>query len=125
MFPSFYSPTNGLLPHSTQGGALNVAQCDGSYSHSHGVLEWSLPLVDKTNSNGTLEFSAPGTADSFYPVEVNFNMNKPFCDMKVSTSRVVCWTRFNGFLSPSLPCSQCIYDFCYDLWLGNSHFFYF
>lgn len=71
------------IPVSTQGGALNVAQCDGSYSHSHGVLEWSLPLVDKTNSNGTLEFSAPGTADSFYPVNVNFNMNRPFCDMKI------------------------------------------
>jgi len=71
------------IPVSTQGGTLNVSQCDGSYGHSHGVLEWSIPLVDKTNSNGTLEFSAPGTADSFYPVNVNFNMKKPFCDMKI------------------------------------------
>ena len=60
-----------------------MTQCDGSYSHSHGVLEWSIPLVDKTNSSGTLEFSAPGSADSFYPVNVNFNMNQPFCDIKV------------------------------------------
>lgn len=71
------------IPVSSQGGPLNVLQCDGSYTHSHGVLEWSLPLVDKSNPNGTLEFSASGDPDSYYPVNVSFTLNRPFCDMKV------------------------------------------
>lgn len=72
------------LPCSVQGGKLHVEQCDGSYSHSHSLLEWSLPLIDKSNKTGTLEFSAPGSADSFYPVNVCFNMTKPYCDLKIT-----------------------------------------
>ena len=43
-----------------------------------------MPLIDKSNSSGVLEFSSPGGADSFYPVNVSFNMNNPFCQFKVN-----------------------------------------
>jgi len=72
------------IPVSSQGGPASVAQCDGSYTHSHGTLEWTVPLIDKSNSNGVLEFSALGSPESFYPVNVAFNMNKPFCQIKVA-----------------------------------------
>jgi len=66
------------------GSAPQIIQCDGSYDHSHGVLQWTIPMVDVSNKTGTLEFAAGGSPDAFFPVNVAFSANKPFCDIAVA-----------------------------------------
>ena len=72
-----------MIIHS--GSAPQILQCDGSYAHSHGVLQWTIPMVDASNKTGTLEFGAVGSPEAFFPVNVAFSANKPFCDITVST----------------------------------------
>ena len=39
---------NSSHVYSNQGG-LTVAQCDGSYEHAQGHIQWTIPLIDKSN----------------------------------------------------------------------------
>lgn len=44
----------------------------------------TLPVIDKTNKNGSMEFSIPGSADDFFPVTVTFHSAKTtYTDIKV------------------------------------------
>nr|CDJ86987.1 Clathrin adaptor domain containing protein [Haemonchus contortus] len=63
-----------------------VSECEGSYDYqkSRNQLVWTMPVIDSTNSTGTLEFSVPnGHADHFFPVHVRFHTEKLYCDIGV------------------------------------------
>ncbi|RKP37924.1 Mu homology domain-containing protein, partial [Dimargaris cristalligena] len=64
-----------------------VGNVDGDYAINSrmGVLEWQLPLIDRTNKSGCLEFTAPvDDAEAFFPVEVAFQASTPFCDVDIT-----------------------------------------
>ena len=63
-----------------------ISECDGSYEYqkSKSQLVWGLTSIDKTNKNGTLEFSTPnGHADHFFPVNIRFVSLDSFCKITV------------------------------------------
>lgn len=56
-------------------GTPNVASADGSFFHDkrRSVLDWTVPLVDKDNTEGSLEFRINSSdANDFFPVLVSF-----------------------------------------------------
>jgi len=48
-------------------------------------LIWTLPVIDQSNAEGSLEFSVRGKANDFFPVQVDFASETPFCDIRVRT----------------------------------------
>eukprot|EP00736_Rhodelphis_marinus_P000398 Rmarinus@m.10365 len=45
---------------------------------------WAIDIVDKTNKNGSVEFTVPAINEAdFFPVEVNFTSFNTLCDIKV------------------------------------------
>ncbi|KAF2362256.1 AP complex mu/sigma subunit [Trinorchestia longiramus] len=62
-----------------------VRNCDGTNEHdrSHSALVWNIPLLDASTPSGTLDFTARGTPDTFFPVSVSFTSTKTFCNLKV------------------------------------------
>ena len=66
-------------------GAPVVNECEGEYHHDSrkSILEWSLPLIDESNSSGSMEFSINGHPDDFFPVNVTFVSKKSYCDIEV------------------------------------------
>lgn len=64
-----------------------IHNCDGTheYDRSHSSLVWSIPLLDASSSSGTLDFSARGAPDTFFPVKVAFTSSKSYCNMKVGS----------------------------------------
>ncbi|KAL7075126.1 hypothetical protein ACQ4LE_005787 [Meloidogyne hapla] len=65
-----------------------ISECDGSYEYqkSKSQLVWNLTSIDKTNKNGTLEFTTPnGHADHFFPVNIRFNSLDSFCKITVDS----------------------------------------
>lgn len=68
-------------------GAPNISEADGDYKHDSrkNILEWTLPVVDRTNKTGSMEFSIPGCADDFFPISVTFHSAKTtYTDIKVT-----------------------------------------
>jgi len=59
-------------------GAPNVNDCDGAYNYDQrkNVLTWTLPVIDKSNSSGQLDFSMMSNEDDFFPVNVEFHSPK-------------------------------------------------
>ncbi|XP_038066027.1 coatomer subunit delta-like [Patiria miniata] len=74
------------IPLMSGSGAPIVGEIDGNsrYDHRRSVLEWSLPVIDATNKNGSLEFSVGGHPDDFFPVSVAFISRKSYCDIQVT-----------------------------------------
>ncbi|VDM60218.1 unnamed protein product [Angiostrongylus costaricensis] len=69
-----------------------VSECEGSYDYqkARNQIVWTIPVIDSTNSAGTLEFSVPnGHADHFFPVQVRFHAEKLYCDIGVDAVRSV------------------------------------
>jgi len=63
-----------------------IGECEGDYKvdKSRAQLQWRLPLIDRSNKTGTLEFTTPsGHADHFFPIRVSFVSKQLFCDVKV------------------------------------------
>ncbi|XP_018026409.1 coatomer subunit delta isoform X2 [Hyalella azteca] len=62
-----------------------VRNCDGTneYDRSHSALVWNIPLLDASTPSGTLDFTARGSPDTFFPVTVSFTSTKTFCNLKV------------------------------------------
>jgi hypothetical protein len=49
---------------------------------------WELNLIDKSNSTGSLEFTiAQKNSDAFFPITVQFESQKLFCDLDVVNVR--------------------------------------
>eukprot|EP00252_Welwitschia_mirabilis_P008752 TRINITY_DN2088_c0_g1_i4.p1 TRINITY_DN2088_c0_g1~~TRINITY_DN2088_c0_g1_i4.p1 ORF type:complete len:528 (+),score=127.69 TRINITY_DN2088_c0_g1_i4:321-1904(+) len=65
----------------------SVNQVDGEwrYDSRNSVLEWSILLIDNSNSSGSMEFVVPrADASAFFPIDVKFSAAKTFCDIKVT-----------------------------------------
>jgi hypothetical protein len=62
-----------------------IGKIDGDYQFDQRktTLIWSLPVIDQSNSEGSLEFSIRGKSGDFFPIQVDFNAETPFCDIKV------------------------------------------
>jgi len=69
---------NISIPVPSGVGSPNVTSVDGEYKHDSrkNVLEWTIPIVDSTNSTGVLEFSIAASPDDFFPVNVSFHSTK-------------------------------------------------
>lgn len=67
-------------------GAPRVTECDGDYSHDSrkNILEWTMPVIDQSNSSGTIEFNISGHEDDFFPISVSFVSKKSFFGIAVS-----------------------------------------
>ncbi|CAH1993595.1 unnamed protein product [Acanthoscelides obtectus] len=64
-----------------------VGECDGTYSHEarRNQLTWSLPLIDATSKNGSMEFNAPrANPNDFFPLTVSFTSKSSYANIKVS-----------------------------------------
>ncbi|KAK9510370.1 hypothetical protein O3M35_005171 [Rhynocoris fuscipes] len=62
-----------------------VTECDGEYKHEsrRNLLQWVLPIIDKSNKSGALEFSAATAIPSdFFPLTVSFVSKQPYADLK-------------------------------------------
>ena len=68
-----------------------VAECDGEYFHNTklSALQWKLPLIDASNKSGSMEFTASGTPDDFFPVNVSFVTQKAYSDITVSEQEMI------------------------------------
>ncbi|KAF7636772.1 Coatomer subunit delta [Meloidogyne graminicola] len=65
-----------------------ISECEGSYEYikSKSQLVWTLTSIDKTNKNGTLEFSTPnGHTDHFFPVNIRFSSLDSCCKITVES----------------------------------------
>jgi len=62
-----------------------IGKIDGDYQFDSRktTLIWSLPVIDQSNSEGSLEFSVKGKSADFFPIQVDFVAETPFCDIKV------------------------------------------
>lgn len=71
-----------------QGCSLVVNENDGSYEHDtrNNQLLWSLPVIDDSNAEGSLEFAVGGAEanDEFFPIEVDFVSGKTFAELELN-----------------------------------------
>ena len=70
------------LPSATQ---PIVTEVFGSYDYvrSKSQLVWSIPIIDSSSDNGTLEFSVPnGHSDHFFPVNISFTSQNLVCGIE-------------------------------------------
>lgn len=68
------------------GGAPVIGDVSGNteYDSKRGILHWKIPLIDKDNKSGTLEFVVPASPNSaFFPVKVNFSSTTTFAPIQV------------------------------------------
>lgn len=68
------------------GASPVVGEASGSYDYDpkKNVLYWRIPLVDKDNKSGSLEFTVPAAPSSgFFPVRVGFTSNSNFAPIQV------------------------------------------
>jgi len=55
------------------------------YSAKERLLRWSLPVIEKSNRTGSLEFNVPTTNNSaFFPVQVGFSAAHTLCDIDIT-----------------------------------------
>lgn len=69
-----------------------IGKIDGDYQFDSRktTLIWTLPVIDQSNSEGSLEFTMRGKSADFFPVQVDFNSETPFCDIKVTAIPFSC-----------------------------------
>ena len=56
---------------------------DYHYDQKKAILDWQLPVIDASNTQGSLEFTMPGHPDDFYPINVSFYSPKTICGLQV------------------------------------------
>lgn len=63
-----------------------IGKIDGDYQFDSRktTLIWTLPVIDQSNAEGSLEFSVRGKANDFFPVQVDFISETPFCDIRIA-----------------------------------------
>jgi len=68
-----------------------IGKIDGDYQFDNRktTLIWSLPVIDQSNSEGSLEFSMRGKPKDFFPIQVDFIAETPFCDIKLADVKSV------------------------------------
>jgi len=64
----------------------NLSEGSSDYESKHGILKWKIPVVDSSNSNGSLEFTIPYTGDAslLYPIELSFSSNTTFVGIDIA-----------------------------------------
>lgn len=74
-----------LVPLPVGGQTPVIGKIDGDYQFDNRktTLIWSLPVIDQSNSEGSLEFTMKGKSADFFPIRVDFVSETPFCDMKI------------------------------------------
>lgn len=68
-------------------GAPVVANVAGEYhfDNRRSILEWTIPVIDSSNADGTLEFTIKSKdANDFFPVLVNFTSPKSYAGIAVT-----------------------------------------
>ncbi|KAJ1947751.1 coatomer subunit delta [Kickxella alabastrina] len=73
------------IPPGTQ---PTISDVDGVYdiNRARSTLEWQIPTIDSSNSNGSLDFNIVGDdAGAFFPVVVSFVCKKPYFDIEVTS----------------------------------------
>lgn len=63
-----------------------IKNCDGDFQYDKykNHLVWKIEMIDQSNSTGSLEFSvSSGHSNEFFPVNVSFVSEKPYCDIQV------------------------------------------
>jgi hypothetical protein len=72
----------------TIGVAPLVKHIDGDYKFDKlkNILIWQIANIDKSNSNGSIEFSVSGVGhvNDFFPINVNFSSQKSYCDLQIA-----------------------------------------
>lgn len=66
-------------------GSPVVGEVVGEYkfdSKKH-ILEWRLPVIDASNSNGSMEFNIAGMESDFFPIKVEFISTKTYSHIEV------------------------------------------
>ncbi|KAF9161251.1 Coatomer subunit delta [Actinomortierella ambigua] len=74
------------------GATPTIGAVDGEYmvDRQQGVLVWQLHSIDASNPSGTLEFNCPGEdTESFFPVSVQFESDRLFCGVDVTSITLV------------------------------------
>ncbi|CAB3401423.1 unnamed protein product [Caenorhabditis bovis] len=64
-----------------------VSECEGNYEYqkTRNIIVWTIPVIESSNSSGTLEFTVPnGHSDHFFPVSVGFNTEDLFVPITVA-----------------------------------------
>ena len=62
----------------------SIAECDGEYNHDSrkNVLQWSLPVIDSSSKQGSMEFSVPNSIPGdFFPLEVSFSSKNSYAEL--------------------------------------------
>eukprot|EP01018_Ginkgo_biloba_P034583 Gb_08194 [translate_table: standard] len=74
------------LPAIRDPPTVNQVDGDWRYDSRRSVLEWSILLIDNSNSSGSMEFVVPKADPSaFFPIDVRFTAARTFCDIKVAS----------------------------------------
>eukprot|EP01137_Pigoraptor_chileana_P009114 Opistho-2@56919 len=74
------------IPMPPGSGNPVVGDIEGSYRYDARAsrLDWQLPIIDKSNKSGSLEFGvAAGDPKHFFPVHVNFMATRSYCGIEV------------------------------------------
>jgi hypothetical protein len=79
------------VPLPSGGQTPVIGKIDGDYQFDNRktTLIWSLPVIDQSNPEGVLEFSMRGKAADFFPIQVDFVAETPFCDIKITDVKSV------------------------------------
>ena len=82
-----YNRTPRTHTHMYRGGvgAPVVGEVVGEYkfdSKKH-VLEWRLPVIDASNTTGSMEFNIAGMESDFFPIRVEFVSTKTYSQIEV------------------------------------------
>lgn len=78
---------NISIPVPSGVGAPNVQDVDGEYKYDSrkNMLSWTLPVIDKNNLTGSMEFAMSGSPDDFFPIQVSFqSLSKPFANIQIT-----------------------------------------
>ncbi|UJR35926.1 hypothetical protein I4U23_028668 [Adineta vaga] len=80
---------NVPLPGGGQTPVIGKIDGDFQFDSRKTTLTWSLPVIDQSNSEGSLEFSVRGKAADFFPIQVDFVAETPYCDIRVADVKAV------------------------------------
>ena len=72
------------------GPVVGEVSGDYHYDQKKAILNWQLPVIDASNTQGSLEFTMPGHPDDFYPINVSFYSPKTICNLQVCSINFLC-----------------------------------
>jgi len=74
------------VPADAQHTITSAEVGQASYSRREGALQWTVPMVDQSNSSATIEFSVTGCSpEAIFPISVGFSSRKTLCELEVDS----------------------------------------